>query len=133
MLTDSITQTFLCQRTTHRCRRPRIILACRLQRLTVDESHVKVEGPFEAYKNEVYLLPKALDENVTKLHTPHSEQSSPSLLGNKQFLEVSRFTAFLSVPERNEVVPFVFPVLHLRRRDKYTTRSTWLAQRAWTP
>ena len=26
---------------------------------------------------EVYLLPKALDENVTKLHIPHSIQSSP--------------------------------------------------------
>ena len=36
-------------------------------------------------------MPTELDENVTKLHIPHSVQSSPSLLGNKQFLEVSRF------------------------------------------
>ena len=27
---------------------------------------------------EVYLLPKALDENVTKFHIPHSVQNSPS-------------------------------------------------------
>ena len=34
---------------------------------------------------EVYLLPKALDENVKKLHIPHSVQSSPSLLKDKAF------------------------------------------------
>ena len=46
-------------------------------------------------------MPKALDENVTKLNIPHSVQSSPSLLG-KQFLEVSRFIALLREPERRE-------------------------------
>ena len=30
---------------------------------------------FQAYKNEVYLLPKALNVYVTKLHIPHSVQS----------------------------------------------------------
>ena len=39
---------------------------------------------------EVYLLPKALDEYVTKSHIPLSAESSPSFLGNKQFLEMSR-------------------------------------------
>ena len=48
-----------------------------------------VRGAIQAFWNEVYFLPKALDENVTKLHTPQSMQSSPSVLGNKQFLEVS--------------------------------------------
>ena len=29
---------------------------------------VKVEGPFQAYKNDVCLLPNELDEKVPKLH-----------------------------------------------------------------
>ena len=81
----------------------------------MDDSHVKVEGPFQAYRNEVYLLPKALDENVTKLHIPHSVQSSPSLLVNMQFLEVSNFKGLKGTKVGNikpQVVPFVFPVLH---------------------
>ena len=32
---------------------------------------------FQAYKNEGYLLPKALNVYVTKFHIPHSVQSSP--------------------------------------------------------
>ena len=49
---------------------------------------------WSSQQDEVYLLPKSLDETVTKLHIPHSAQSSPSLLWNKQFLEVSRLKAF---------------------------------------
>ena len=56
-------------------------------------------------------------QNVTKLHILHSVQSSPSLFGNKQFLEVSRFMALLRGPERHEsgqhqqVDPFAFPLV----------------------
>ena len=39
---------------------------------------------------------------MTKLHILHSVQSSPSLLVNMQFLEVSRFTGLLRGPERHE-------------------------------
>ena len=63
-------------------------------------------------------LAKALDANVTKLHIPHSVQSSPSLLGNKQFLEVSRLKALSGLKDmkfdniKPHVGPFVFPVRH---------------------
>ena len=45
---------------------------------------------FQTYKNKVCHLPKALDENVTKLHIPPSVQSSPSLLRNKHITLASR-------------------------------------------
>ena len=41
------------------------------------------------------------DMYVTKLHIPHSVQSSQSLLGNKQFLEVSRLEALSSPQEQS--------------------------------
>ena len=67
--------------------------------LTQSLGHARVEArgvvgriggikPFHPFKYEVYLLPKALDKNVTKLHVLHSVQSSPSFPGNKHFLEV---------------------------------------------
>ena len=37
---------------------------------------------------------------MTKLHIPHSVQSSPSLLRNKQFLDVSRLKALSGLQER---------------------------------
>ena len=55
----------------------------------------------QAYQNEVYLLPKALDETVAEWHIPHSVQSSPSLLGNAQFLEVSRLTVLLAMTRQH--------------------------------
>ena len=33
-----------------------------------DFKGVKVEHPFQAYKNDVFLLPNELDEKVPKLH-----------------------------------------------------------------
>ena len=50
-----------------------------LHPVTNDHAGVKIEGQFQVYKTKV------LDENVTKLHIPHSVQSSPSLLKDKQF------------------------------------------------
>ena len=55
----------------------------------------------QTYKNEVDLLPEELDEKLAELHIPHSVQSSPSLLGNTQFLEVSRLTVLLAVTRQH--------------------------------
>ena len=67
---------------------------------TGGRSHASARSVPSGLQVEDYLLPKALDEYVTKSHIPLSAQSSPSFLGNKQFLEVSRLQALSGLQER---------------------------------